>query len=413
MSVSLEAIKFNHNTGSATADALNIRRNATQTVTVPEWRQGVSVNPEDSPAAYSIADTTGHTITIQANFRRLDPALGSVEIRAVDPVVDPPGPGGCMGWLWTLIQALVRAIAGNVLGDVKARQVSFGAGGETGFQTFELQNLRLWTVGVGVRTTTWTWQYRVAGGPWTDIATTTHRIYSVLHVPTAPWQQAPYNAGANTQLPWTEVLDHACQWAVLATDRDAAAGRVTQRVNGLGPSIITYDCPTGGSTKYAIGAFNLTAFLERLTGGPGLGEFVNCTDCATITSTFANAIGCDLWQSRMYGAMSFGLNPMLGIGSGIWEPCCLSHPSGIWSGSFSYHEVAWKGACGVDDEVFDACLKVDGDPNPTAAPHTALLPVNMRFGNPGDGDYRDRLATPAGRPNCNPQPASRVRRSVA
>jgi hypothetical protein len=56
---------------------------------------------------------------------------------------------------------------------------------------------------------------------------------------------------------------------------------------------------------------------------------------------------------------------------------------------------------------------VDADADPTAAPHTALLPVNIRFGNTGDGDYRDRLATPAGRSNCNPQPATRQRRSVS
>ena len=45
MSVRLEAIKFNHDPGAATADALTIRRNATQTVAVPEWRWGESVNP--------------------------------------------------------------------------------------------------------------------------------------------------------------------------------------------------------------------------------------------------------------------------------------------------------------------------------------------------------------------------------
>ena len=64
MSVRLEAIKFNHDPGSATADALTLRRNATQTVAVPEWQWGVSVNPEDSPAAYAMKETQGQTITI-------------------------------------------------------------------------------------------------------------------------------------------------------------------------------------------------------------------------------------------------------------------------------------------------------------------------------------------------------------
>lgn len=410
MSVQLLAIKFNHDSNSATNDALNIRRNATQFVNVPEWQRGLSINPEDSPAAYAIAETQGHTITIQAKFRRTNNAIQTAEIRAVDPTVEPQSPGGCIAFLLWLIRSILRALFGNVLGDVKAKQVTFQAGGETGFETFDLQHLRLWNAGVGVRTTTWRWQYRLdPGDPWTDFETTSHRIYSVLAVPKLPWQQTPYNSG-NTQLPWTEVMDYACGWAVLKGNVDDAAAAVTRNVYNLGPSVIEYDCPGGGSTNYAWGSFNCTAFLERLRGGIGLGHYVNCSDCATITSTFANILGCDLWQSQMgYG---FALNPILGIGSSAWQPACMIDYPDIWSGSFSYHEVAWKDACTADDHIFDACLEVDADADPTAAPQTALLPVNMRFGEPGDGDYRDRLATPAGRPTCDPQPTTRTRRTV-
>ena len=101
----------------------------------------------------------------------------------------------------------------------------------------------------------------------------------------------------------------------------------------------------------------------------------------------------------------FALNEILAIGSSVWQTACG------WSG-FSYHEVAWKGACTANEEVFDGCLEVDGDVDPTTPPHIPLLPINLRFGNPGDGQYRDRLATPAGRPNCAPQPATRQRRTV-
>jgi hypothetical protein len=57
MQVFLEAIKFNHDQSSATGDAFNIRRNDTEQVNVPEWRRGISVKPEDSPAAYAIRET--------------------------------------------------------------------------------------------------------------------------------------------------------------------------------------------------------------------------------------------------------------------------------------------------------------------------------------------------------------------
>ena len=362
----------------------------------------LSINPEDSPVAYALAETKGNTITIQAQFRRLDPRLRAVEIRAVDPIV-PSGNSGCLGWLWRLIFAILRLLFGNVLGEVKARRVVFPASGLTSLETFQLRRVRLWRAGVGVRATTWRWQYRRRRKhPWTDFATSEHRIYSVLETPKAPWQQTPH-AASNTQLPWTEVLDYACRWAVLTKHRDDAAARVTREVYNLGPGTVVYDCPGGGSTRYALGQFNCTAFLERLRGGIGNGVYVNCTDYATFLSTFANILGCDLWQSRM--GWGFDLNSILAIGSSTWQTACG------WGG-FSYHEVAWKGACNANEEVYDACLLVDGDADPTAAPHTPLLPVNLRFGNPGDGVYRDRLATPAGRPACAPQPTTRQRRTM-
>jgi hypothetical protein len=327
-----------------------------------------------------------------------------VEVRAVDPTVDPQDPSGCLGFILWLMRAIIRALFGNPLGEVKARTVSFLPSGLSNYVTFELKHARLWDLGVGVRTTTWRWQYRVRpSGSWTDFETTTHRIYSVLSVPKAPWLQLPADP-TNLQLPWTEVLDFACAWAVLTGTADDAAARVTRRVYELGPSLVEYDCPGGGSTRYAFPDFDCTAFLDRLRGGPGRGKYVNCTDCATIVSTFANILGCDLWQSRM--GSRFALNPLLAIGSSVWQTACG------WP-AFNYHEVAWKGACTANDAVYDACLQVDGDADPTAAPHTPLLPVNLRFGNPGDGEYRDRLATPAGRASCTPQPSTRKRRLVS
>jgi len=399
MTIQLDAIKFNHDSSSAHNDAINIRKNASQFIQVPEWRAGVSVNPEDSRAAYAKKETAGQTLTIQARFRWLGSHGGSVEVRAVDDVVDPPGPAGCIGFIIRLIRTLIRALFGNVLGEVKARRINFSGAGLGNWEAFELENTRLDKVGVGIRTTTWRWQYRKGAGAWQDFETSRHRIYVLLEIPSSPWQQSPYNA-SNTQLPWTDVLDRACTWAIAATDKDTAAEKITGQIYNLGNSIITYDCPGGGSTRYANPNFDCSAFLERLAGGAGRGQYVNCTDCATFVSTFANAVGCDLWQSRM--GWGFNLNPLLAIGSSTWQTACN------W-GSFSYHEVPWKGACTDTEEVYDACLQVDGDADPTSPPHTALLPVNMVFGTPGSGGYRDKLS-PGG--TCDPQPTTRKRRSV-
>ena len=368
--IEIEAIVFNRHPNAATHDAINIRRNASNFISVPEWRRFICVNPEDSRVAYAILPTKGKTVRIEVSLISKDPSLTHVEVRARE--------------------------------HVKRRAVKF-INGKTGFVPFELIKPPTVHGGVGLWDVEWHWEYRL--GPhrrWHHFQTTRHRIYVILDVPKEPWEQAPYNA-ANTQLPWTDVLDYACRWARGATSADRAAALVTQQVNALGPAVISYDCPGGGSSHYSFGNFDCTAFVDRLHGGVGNGYYVNCSDCAAIVSTFANALGCNLWQSRM--GWNFGLNPILGIGSSVWQPACG------WP-SFSYHEVAWEGNCLVTDDVYDACLHVDGDADPTAAPHLPLLPQDLRFGNPGDLLYRDRLATPAGRPNCNPQPGTRQRRKI-
>lgn len=401
MAVSLVAIKFNHDPATVNNNAINIRKNATEFINVPEWTEGISVNPEDSKAAYAKQEVSGNTLTIQAKFRWLGEGQpgGAVEVRALDDNVDPPGQQGCVGIFLRILHGLIRALVGNVLGEVQAKPVTFSPAGETGFETFNLLNTRVDQVGVGVRGTTWRWQYRIGGGAWTDFETTQHRIYVLLEVPNDPWQQSPYDP-ANTQLPWTDVFDKACNWAALTTDPVEAAGKITEKIYALGNSVITYDCPGGGGPGYSYPNFDLTAFLERIDGGPGNGQYVNCSDCATFVSTFANAVGCDLWQSKM--GWWFDLNPILAIGSNVWQTACG------WGG-FRFHEVAWTNGCTANDRVYDACLQVDGDADPTSPPHTPLLPKDMLFGTPASGDYRFRLS-PSG--NCDPLPAERQRRSV-
>ena len=174
-----------------------------------------------------------------------------------------------------------------------------------------------------------------------------------------------------------------------------------------------YDCVGGGNCHYATpvgAAFDCTAFLELLAGEFGNDRYVDCTDCATIVSTFANVLGCDLWQSRMGTLLPpliffFPVNPMLAIGAeSVGMPCG-------WPG-FSYHEVAWTRACTARDDVYDACCAVNGTAIPQQPPFIPLLPAGLRFGPVGATLYRDRLAAPAGRPICEPRPATRVRRFV-
>jgi hypothetical protein len=361
--IAVETIQFNHDPGAATHDALNIRRDASTSVTLPEWRRYACVSPEDSPAAYSVASTRNNPLTIGVTLSCTDPAVQQAEIR--------------------------------VPGHVRERTVPFPPGQEV----FELIDPPVAHGRVGVRDVEWHWEYRVPPHhDWHRMAAPTrHRLYTVLDVPDAPWSQNPFSP-ANTQMPWVSALDYACYWAQGARTEDEVARLVTENVYALGPAVVQYDCPGGGATHYGNPSFDLTAFLDRLRGGLGNGQYVNCTDCATIVSTFANLAGGDLWQSRMgYG---FQLNPLLAIGSSTWQTACG------W-GAFSYHEVAWNGGCTATDDVWDACLEVNGSPNPTGAPFVPLLPCDLQF-----LPYRDRLASPAGQASCQAQPGTRQRRAV-
>ena len=363
----VSGIVFNFNSATHSNDALNLRRNFASVLPSPVWRRGSSAVARESCAAYAIAPTLGQPLAIRVALR----ANG-------------------------LSAAFVRAVGGGRLGSVREQLVSFDASGSSGWQTFQLENTTFHAHGVGAADIAWSWQWRrLATDPWRPLLTTRHRIYVTLDLPTLPWVQT----SGSTSVPWTDALDIACAWAAGATTRDDAATQVTTRYNGSGR--VSYDTVMG-ATLYGWVDYQLTQMINRLNGGFGLGEKVNCTDSADTVSTFANLLGCDVWQSRMESF--FKLNPMIAIGYSTWAI--------PFSGSFSYHEVAWKGACTSADNVFDGCLKVDADADPVRAPHVPLLATNMLFGDCSTMTYRLRLCppTPAGCGACQPQPATTRKR---
>lgn len=400
MVLQLEAIKFNHDPFSASVDGFNIRKNEKEFIEAPEWRRGISVNPEDSPAAYSLFDTRGNRLTIQASFSCEYRQVESVDIRAVDGHIYPSRCNAFIGSTLAvdLLRPLLFICETNLLGEVEARNVKLSKG-STGFKTFNLNNVRIWDAGVAVQDIVWRWQVRIPPfGFWTDFATTSHRIYTTLNRPREPWQQNPFKS-SNIQLPWTAVLEYACCWAATAQNPTDAATRITRRVYQLGKDGIARYFKKSQYTHAHADVFKCAAFLFDLK----LGTLkLNCTDCATIVSTFANILGSELWQSEMVG--SFDYNPILRIGESEWR-----------QSNFGYHAVAWEEDCNVHNDVFDACLQIDGDEDPTTADtrHVPLLPTDLRFGGPKEKLYRDRLVRPINPVGAaRPDPAGRKRRSI-
>ena len=227
------------------------------------------------------------------------------------------------------------------------------------------------------------------------VGSATHRLYLPLATPVAPWSPPLWVARVRSRLRLGRGRD----------DRDGAAGLITERYNSSG--MVSYDT-VNGDTMYGLFTFSLGEMLERLTGGPGLGGKVNCTDSANTVATLSNLLGCELWESRM--GSSFYMNSIIAIGYNAWAVP-------FWGG-FSYHEVAWKGGATANDALFDGCLKVDGgrrSDRTSVVPHTPLLPVNMLFGDCTTMNYRLRLCVPdrTGCAACQPNTSTRQRRPIS
>lgn len=352
MQVTLEAIKFNHDPDSALADAFNIRKNESDTVLFPEWQRGKCFTADDSIAAYAI-NPRGRSISIQAKFKTSKVGLSKVKIRAID--------------------ARSSFSERNILGSVEETEVTFGANGESDFVPFTLKDVLLAERGVGINKVVWRWQFFDTGvNRWSDFARTFHQIYSVIDVPREPWSQTDNDK--NTQLPWAEVLEVACDWAEGAQNVHQAAELITRNVYDLGLGLIRYQ---GSPATYAFANFECASFLKLLRGQRGMGTCLNCSDCATIVSTLANVLGCDTSQVR-FGR--FGTNPIILIGA--------SKPGPM---GFLRHEVAWTGDSIKTGAVFDACLQVDGDDKPQEPPFEPLLPTNLPFGLETEKHYRHRV----------------------
>jgi hypothetical protein len=381
MPIQIEEIRFNHTANSATADAVNVRRNGAEFGQFPEWVRSLNQNTNESTAVYLSRQSDLPPVTIQARFSSTAPEF-NILVRALDDT------------------------GANVLGEVVEGSVSFAFSMQSSFATLALANTRLRNIGVGSHVVRWRWQARPSpAAQWSDIGETSHRIFTILAQPNEPWIRQPFTAN-NFQLPWLEVLEHACTWANGARTQDEAAKMITSEVFNLGNNgTLRYD-QHGGRANYSFPEFLCTPLLEVLANRKGRGPNVNCSDTATIVSSFSNILGCELSQARM-GGNNFDINPVRLIGFNEFD-------RNFGFGGFLFHEVAWTGNCGVNDDVFDACLEVDDDGNPAAAPHVPLLPENVRFGNVGDGTYRDKLApqTPNGGQRCNPLPGSSLKRRI-
>lgn len=362
-SVSVVGIWFNHDPNGFTTDAIPMRRNAFDAIPIPEWQNnGNFRKPEDSPACYSIADTRNKTIRIRV--RMIGPPNQTIFVRA-------------------------KNIGDSKFGMPARTKVVFDASGDSGWVEFAIRGGSFRNKGVRIYDVCWKWYFAMheygSFCPLDELSY--HRIYAILEAPNAPWVLLQ---GSN-QAPWQSALELACNWARDKRHIDEAAGAITLAHYRSGfkySGIPNYSSPFD---------FFLTDYLTKMADMENnpLPDHVNCSDCASAVSTLANLLGHDLWQSQMgLEGPSFQYRKITPIGE-----------KESATGSFVFHEVAWKGDCDHSENLFDGCLKVNDFPK-------AILPIDIPFGTCNSGDYRQKMTSSAfnGCPLCPEKPDTRKRR---
>lgn len=182
---------------------------------------------------------------------------------------------------------------------------------------------------------------------------------------------------AAPNLPWVAVVDEATAKIGGAT-KDAAEVRKILVQYVFEEMSLRYDRRSGASaytaypSGYVSARFDLTSFLKRSRG-----NVVNCTDCASILSSYSNMVGAGLHYAII--GFNFSLNPIMGIGSTAYGSPFESGRMG-----FSYHAVTTHDA---SKTINDATLALDGDTDPKVAPQMKMLVQNV-----SGSEYLTRLS---------------------
>lgn len=282
-------IHFNHDRGSATNDALNLRQDGTagSEITAPEWVDGAV---RSKPVAYAIAAVSG-AVTIKVKLKGGPPnALRS--IRAIRP--DGVSARG-----------MSRARTG--LGHVTKRSVRFNSAGNSALEAFEISG-GLTGSKVGIFQVDWNWQILVEG-EWQTFATTHHRIYILAAPPSEPWNQ---RLSPNAGWPWVAALDKACGWAFGTTTVDGATTAIAGRINEHPKHL--YDESGEHYIDPETEEFRLTNYLFDLDNAVDV--TIDCTGITAVMVTFANLVGAGLLPLKIQNSSKtfFTTKPIAPVG---------------------------------------------------------------------------------------------------
>jgi|GEM_PF-1574995 len=306
-------------------------------------------------AKFKFSDSNGDNVPIKALI--LEEASSSEVVDVVTGAVTGAAPSGYP----ISNEVIVQREKGSLINWFPTK---------TNYAVFEFSDLGV--NGFSRKSINIAWQYKDNSDAWTTMRSIPVTVYYIPNKPNLPWI---INESNNSQNPWTDALDMLLTWGVNnMSDKTDIATQITTYVNSS--LNLKYDTSMGAS-KYCVkqGYFKSTSFISDAKSKTG--AIVNCTDCATIVSTFSNLIGANLYQVRFENTKYRGIfycNKIISIGYKTWE-----YPFGdSVSGGFSYHEIAFDSGKSYTSKIYDACLKVNENAI-SGGGYKELLPVNKRF----------------------------------
>lgn len=202
---------------------------------------------------------------------------------------------------------------------------------------------------IGKRDFTLKW-YAIYPGPYGELTywignTGSHQHYTLLAAPQSPMT-----------VPWTSVLDYACDWASGESTNSGALEDLTYELYNCGAEYSPYENYTRGSYTN----LDLTDLLDDLSSNPNNVE-MDCRDFSNFLQVLLNSLGGDSEYNRIDRTTYpyyFIYNYLYPAGWGSKE-----YPDG-----WNYHQVGW-----YNSKVADAATKIDNDADPTSSPHSWKL----------------------------------------
>ena len=313
-------------------------------VETPEWPPRAK-NAHRSPVLFPLCFAGGETLDVRACIHSAEPGDFQIRARAGSPR--------------------------NIMGSLNRTQVHFPAAGCADCNpALSAPLLSDWLCHrVDSHRDVWIWEAAPVGSQnFQTIARTTHQVFTTLGAPQPPW-----DLGGDRK-PWFEVVRLACFLARGSRSADEAATRITKAIYGLGERRSRRLHYTRGKAHYVVDTiFDMEGFLEFLFHGERCrSSRVECHDIASLVTTLVNVLGGHLYEAKI--GNNFRTGPIRLIGTGVFD-----------SLEFAEHEVAWGGAAGIGDPVWDGCLAFPSLGGSTAAP---VSPVALTF---SDNTYRGRL----------------------